>query len=173
MAVAAAGILMTSLTFPFALCNGLGRPIFGTLTDKLTPRNAAMITYVLIIVACLMLYTNYASVTMYTIAFALLWGCLGGWLAIAPTATASFFGMKDYAKNYGLVFTAYGIGAAIGGIVSAQAKDTHGRLSALLPYCGRSCGAGHRRLLHADEAACQGGLINFFLFNFFMMRFVQ
>ena len=68
MAVAAAGILMTSLTLPFALCNGLGRPIFGTLTDKLTPRNAAMITYVLIIVACLMLYTNYASVTMYTIA---------------------------------------------------------------------------------------------------------
>jgi MFS family permease len=126
MAVAAAGILMTSLTFPFALCNGLGRPIFGTLTDKLSPRNAAVITYVLIIAACLMLYTNYASVTMYTIAFALLWGCLGGWLAIAPTATASFFGMKDYAKNYGLVFTAYGIGAAIGGIVSAQAKDIMG-----------------------------------------------
>ena len=81
-----------------------------------------MITYVLIIAASLMLYTNYASVAMYTIAFALLWGCLGGWLAIAPTATASFFGMKDYAKNYGMVFTAYGIGAAIGGIVSAQAR---------------------------------------------------
>jgi MFS transporter, OFA family, oxalate/formate antiporter len=126
MAVAAAGALMTSLTFPFALCNGLGRPIFGTLTDKLTPKNTAIITYVLIIVACLLLYTNYTSVTMYTIAFALLWGCLGGWLAIAPTATASFFGMKDYAKNYGLVFTAYGIGAAIGGIVSAQAKDIMG-----------------------------------------------
>ncbi len=126
MAAVAAGALMTSLTFPFALCNGLGRPIFGTLTDKMTPRNTAMITYVLIIVACLLLYTNYTSVTMYTIAFALLWGCLGGWLAIAPTATASYFGMKDYAKNYGLVFTAYGIGAAIGGIVSAQAKDIMG-----------------------------------------------
>ena len=42
MAVAAAGVLMTSLTFPFALCNGLGRPIFGTLTDKLTPKKCAM-----------------------------------------------------------------------------------------------------------------------------------
>jgi len=126
MAAVAAGALMTSLTLPFALCNGLGRPIFGTLTDKLTPRNTAMVTYVLIIIACLLLYTNYTSVTMYTIAFALLWGCLGGWLAIAPTATASYFGMKDYAKNYGLVFTAYGIGAVIGGIVSAQAKDIMG-----------------------------------------------
>ena len=133
MAVAAAGILMTSLTFPFALCNGLGRPIFGTLTDKLTPRNAAMITYVLIIVACLMLYTNYASVTMYTIAFALLWGCLGGWLAIAPTATASFFGMRITPRTM----------AGLHGLRDwssdrrhslCSSKGHHGRLSALLPY---------------------------------------
>jgi len=47
-------------------------------------------------------------------------------LAIAPTATASYFGMKDNAKNYGLVYTAYGAGAIIGGIVSAQAKDILG-----------------------------------------------
>jgi len=126
MEAAAAGALMTSLTLPFAIFNGGGRPVFGTLTDKLTPRNAAIVSYVIIIVACLLLYTNYASVTMYTIAFALLWGCLGGWLAIAPTATASFFGARDYAKNYGMVFTAYGIGAVIGGIVSAQAKDILG-----------------------------------------------
>ncbi len=123
---AAAGAMLTGLILPFALCNGLGRPIFGTLTDKLTPKNAAMITYVLIIIACMLLYTSYSSMTAYTISFALLWGCLGGWLAIAPTATASYFGMKDYAKNYGLVFTAYGIGAVIGGIVSAQAKDLLG-----------------------------------------------
>jgi MFS family permease len=123
---ATAGAFLTSLTFPFALCNGLGRPIFGTLTDKLTPRNTAMLSYVLILLACLLIYTNYASTTMYIIAFAILWGCLGGWLAIAPTATATYFGMKDYAKNYGLVFTAYGAGAVIGGIVSAQAKDIMG-----------------------------------------------
>ncbi|MDM7935181.1 MAG: OFA family MFS transporter [Methanothrix sp.] len=126
MDAAAAGVLMTSLTFPFALCNGLGRPIFGMLTDKITPKNTAIVTYVLIIAACLALYTNYSSVAIYTLAFAILWGCLGGWLAIAPTATASYFGMKDNAKNYGLVFTAYGIGAVIGGIVSAQAKDIMG-----------------------------------------------
>ncbi len=34
--------------------------------------------------------------------------------------------MKDNAKNYGLVFTAYGAGAVIGGIVSAMAKDILG-----------------------------------------------
>jgi len=54
----------------------------------------------------------------------LLWGCLGAWLAIAPTATASFFGMKDNAKNYGLVFTAYGVGAVVGGIIAAEIAVT-------------------------------------------------
>jgi MFS family permease len=126
MEPAAAGALMTSLTFPFALFNGIGRPIFGSLTDRLTPRNAAMVSYVLIFLSCILLYTNYSSIIVYTVSMAILWGCLGGWLAIAPAATPTYFGMKDNARNYGLVFTAYGVGAAVGGIVSAQAKDLIG-----------------------------------------------
>lgn len=126
MEEAAATSLIFTLILPFAICNGAGRPIFGSLTDKLKPRGAAILSYVLILVASLAMYTNYSSVYAYILSFALLWGCLGGWLAIAPTATASYFGMKDNAKNYGLVFTAYGAGAIIGGIVSAQAKDLLG-----------------------------------------------
>ncbi|MEN6379433.1 MAG: OFA family MFS transporter [Methanofastidiosum sp.] len=118
--------LIFALILPFAICNGAARPIFGALTDKLTPKNTAILSYGLIIVACLVMYTGYSSVWAYIICFCLLWGCLGGWLAIAPTATASYFGMKDNAKNYGLVYTAYGAGAIIGGIVSAQAKDILG-----------------------------------------------
>jgi MFS transporter, OFA family, oxalate/formate antiporter len=122
----AATALIIMLTLPFAICNGLGRPVFGTLTDKLTPRNTAMISYMLIIVACVIMYMSYSSTIAFMISFALLWGCLGGWLAIAPTATASYFGTKDFARNYGLVFTAYGAGAVIGGILSAQVKDILG-----------------------------------------------
>lgn len=126
MEAVAANEMIFLLILPFAIFNGLGRPVFGSLTDKLTPRNTALITYGLILIACLLMYTSYSSVYAYIIAFCILWGCLGGWLAIAPTATASYFGMKDNAKNYGLVFTAYGAGAIIGGIVSAQAKDLLG-----------------------------------------------
>ncbi|MDF0590174.1 L-lactate MFS transporter [Candidatus Methanocrinis natronophilus] len=118
--------LVFMLILPFAIFNGAGRPIFGSLTDKLTPRNTAMLTYVLILFASLLMYSFYSSGYAYIISFAILWGCLGGWLAIAPTATASYFGMKDNAKNYGLVFTAYGAGAIIGGVVSAQARDLLG-----------------------------------------------
>ena len=63
---------------------------------------------------------------LYTVAFCLFWLCLGGWLAIAPTTTATFFGLDGYAQKYGVVFSAYGLGAIIGGIISGSAKDAFG-----------------------------------------------
>ncbi|MCU0849337.1 MAG: hypothetical protein MUD12_15755 [Spirochaetes bacterium] len=63
--------------------------------------------------------------------------CLGGRLAKAPTATATFFGMKNYARNYGLVFFAYGIGAMPGRFISGQAKDVFGSFKfAFYPTAG-------------------------------------
>ena len=125
---------LTNLVLPFAFCNAIGRPLFGTLTDKLTPPRTAIVTYVVIIAASLLVYTNPSSITMYTIAFAALWLCLGGWLAITPAATASYFGTKDYARNYGLVFTAYGVGAIIGNLMAGAAKDTLGGYVNVFPY---------------------------------------
>ncbi|HUH66246.1 MAG TPA: OFA family MFS transporter [Syntrophales bacterium] len=111
----------------FAIFNGAGRPIFGVLTDKLTPRVAAIISYIIILVCSLgMLTAGQGSIALYVICFIGFWLCLGGWLAIAPTATTSFFGVKNYAKNYGLVYFAYGLGAILGGIISGQAKDAFG-----------------------------------------------
>lgn len=130
----AAGVLMTNLILPFAICNAGGRPLFGTLTDKLTPPRAAILSYILIIIASLLVYLNPTSISMYTVAFSLLWLCLGGWLAIAPAATASYFGTKDYARNYGLIFTAYGVGAVIGNLMAGAAKDILGRYIDVFPY---------------------------------------
>lgn len=111
----------------FAIFNAAGRPLFGFLTDKLKPRNAAMLNLALILVVSLiMIVAREGDTGLYTLSFIGFWLCLGGWLAIAPTATAAFFGMKNYARNYGVVFFAYGLGAIIGGIISGQAKDVFG-----------------------------------------------
>jgi MFS transporter, OFA family, oxalate/formate antiporter len=134
MDVVAAGLLMTNLILPFAICNAGGRPLFGTLTDKLTPPRAAILSYVFIIIASGLVYLNPSSVEIYAISFSILWLCLGGWLAIAPAATASYFGTKDYARNYGLVFTAYGVGAIIGNLMAGAAKDTLGGYVNVFPY---------------------------------------
>ncbi|MGC9975549.1 MAG: hypothetical protein ABSC57_02345 [Syntrophales bacterium] len=34
--------------------------------------------------------------------------------------------MRNYAKNYGLVYFAYGVGAILGVVISGQAKDAFG-----------------------------------------------
>jgi len=127
-------VLLTNLMIPFAFCNGFGRPIFGWITDKLAPRRTAIISFTLIFLASFLMFTNPSSITAYIVAFAILWLNLGGWLAIAPAATAYFFGTKDYARNYGLVFTAYGAGAVIGNILAGQAKDIFGEYIMVFPY---------------------------------------
>ncbi len=126
--------LLTTLIIPFACCNGFGRPLFGWMTDKLAPRKTAVISFLLIILASLLISTNITSISAYIIAFAILWLNLGGWLAIAPASTANFFGTKDYSRNYGLVFTAYGAGAVIGNILAGQAKDMFGTYLMVFPY---------------------------------------
>lgn len=108
----------------FAVFNGAGRPVFGWLTDKLAYRRSMLVSYGLIITAALfMLFANEGDTLLYSIAFSIFWFNLGGWLAIAPTSTLALYGTKHYSQNYGVVFTAYGIGAIIGVLVSGLLKD--------------------------------------------------
>jgi MFS family permease len=111
----------------FAVFNGLGRALFGWLTDRLKPKYAAIISYVLILIASiLMLKAGEGQVGTYLVAFCLFWLCLGGWLAIAPTTTLIMFKPENYAKNYGVVFTAYGVGALLGTLLAGRIKDIMG-----------------------------------------------
>ena len=111
----------------FAIFNGIGRPLFGWLTDRLQPKGAAIISYVLILIASiLMLNAGEGQALTYLVGFSLFWLCLGGWLAIAPTATLILFPPEDYAKNYGIVFTAYGAGAFLGTLAIGQIRDLFG-----------------------------------------------
>ncbi|HBE32936.1 MAG TPA: MFS transporter, partial [Cyanobacteria bacterium UBA11368] len=111
----------------FAVFNGLGRPIFGWVTDRFKPKYAAIANYILILIASIMMtQAGAGQVVTYIIAFCLFWLSLGGWLAIAPTATLTLFDPTNYAKNYGIVFTAYGVGAFFGTIVAGKIRDTFG-----------------------------------------------
>jgi OFA family oxalate/formate antiporter-like MFS transporter len=122
----------------FAIFNGIGRPIFGALSDKITPKGAAIHSFVIIAAASfMMLGAGQGSTTLYAIAFSGFWLCLGGWLAIGPAGTATFFGLEGYAQKYGIMFSAYGLGAIIGGIISGMAKDVFGSyLKAFIPTAG-------------------------------------
>ena len=125
--------LATFLVGIFAIFNGFGRPAFGTLTDKITPRNTAMVSFILIALAAAMFWLV-PSVPVYILAFMILWGCLGGWLAIAPTACGSYFGTCDYPRCYGVLFLAYGAGGIVGPQLAGLIKTQTGSYFGVFPY---------------------------------------
>jgi MFS family permease len=125
--------LATLLVGFFAIFNGGGRPLFGALTDRFTPRNTALLSFVLIAAASALLW-QVPSVPVYILSFTILWGCLGGWLAIAPTATGTYFGTCDYPRCYGVVFLAYGAGAIAGPQLAGFIKTTTGNYLGVFPY---------------------------------------
>jgi MFS transporter, OFA family, oxalate/formate antiporter len=125
--------LATLLVGVFAIFNGGGRPVFGALADAITPRNTALVSFVLIALAALMLW-QIPGVITYIVAFAILWGCLGGWLAIAPTTTGAYFGTCDYPRCYGVVFLAYGAGAIAGPQLAGLIKTTTGSYIGVFSY---------------------------------------
>ena len=125
--------LATVLVGVFAVFNGFGRPVFGALTDKLTPRNTAMLSFVLIALASLLIW-QIPSVPIYILAFVILWGCLGGWLALAPTTCGSYFGTCDYPRCYGILFLAYGAGGIAGPQLAGFIKTSTGSYMGVFPY---------------------------------------
>ncbi len=125
--------LATALVGVFAIFNGFGRPVFGALTDRLTPRFTAMVSFSLIAMVSLLMW-QIPTVPVYLIAFVVLWGCLGGWLAIAPTSCGSYFGTCDYPRCYGVLFLAYGAGAIAGPQLAGFIKTSSGSYIGVFPY---------------------------------------
>jgi MFS family permease len=111
----------------FAVFNGVGRLFFGWFTDKFTPKLGAIVSFVLILIGSIMMLSAVeGNVLTYIVAFSLFYLALGGWLAIAPTSTLIMFQSQDYAKNYGIVFTAYGMGALGGTLLAGKIRDIFG-----------------------------------------------
>ena len=70
----------------------------------------------------------------YVLSFAILWGSLGGWLAIAPAATGCYFGTRDYSRCYGVVFLAYGAGAIAGPMLAGVIRASSGSYVGVVPW---------------------------------------
>ncbi len=84
-----------------------------------------------------MLWTKSPNGGVYIASIGALWLSLGGWLAIAPAATAGYFGAQYSARNYGIMFLAYGVGAVAGVFIAGYAKDLFGLyLYAFYPTAG-------------------------------------
>jgi len=95
----------------FASFNGFGRPIAGYLSDRFGVVLVMIVTYAIQSLTLLLFSVFSVNLpTLYISAALLGWG-FAVTLALFPTLTASCFGAKNLGVNYGLLFTAFGVGA--------------------------------------------------------------
>ncbi|QTA37587.1 OFA family MFS transporter [Thermosipho ferrireducens] len=95
----------------FSGVNGLGRPLAGFLSDKLGVLRVMITTYIMQMIILILFPVFVVTFPMLCIAAAITgWG-FAVTLALFPVLTAEYFGTKNLGVNYGLVFTAFGVGA--------------------------------------------------------------
>ena len=119
----ASAIAGTAMAVFFSLANGIGRIVWGTLSDKLGRKNSIVIMTatqgILVILFTFMAgneYLLYLGATLIGFNF-------GGNFALFPTITADTFGVKSVGMNYPFVFLAYGVGGILGPILGGKMGD--------------------------------------------------
>nr|NQU90091.1 OFA family MFS transporter [Bacteroidota bacterium] len=119
-ASAAAG---TAMAVFFSLANGLGRILWGTLSDKLGRKTSIIImTATQGILVILFTYMAGNEILLY-LGATLIGFNFGGNFALFPTITADTFGAKNVGQNYPFVFLAYGVGGIAGPMLGGRLGD--------------------------------------------------
>ncbi|MDF1540133.1 MAG: OFA family MFS transporter [Candidatus Thorarchaeota archaeon] len=113
-----------------SILNAAGRIVWGTVSDKLGRENTMMTMFIVLaggMFSFALLTTVPGTTWIAIMAVASLIGfCFGGNFALFPSATADNWGSKNVGKNYGVMFTAYGIAGIVGGLLAGSFKDATG-----------------------------------------------
>ncbi len=107
-------------------CNGLTRPFFGWVSDRIGRENTMFIAFALEGVAMAI----WLATIDIPIAFVLLSGLVFfGWgeiFSLFPSTLTDTFGSRFATKNYGCLYIAQGIGAIFGGPLASLLHDSTG-----------------------------------------------
>lgn len=112
-----------------AIGNGAGRIIAGILSDKIGRKLTMFICFVLqavfIIVLSLARTGNIlANVSVLALISALIGANYGANLSLFPSITKDYYGLKHFGINYGLVFTAWGMGGFMLALLAGKVYDS-------------------------------------------------
>ena len=118
-----AGIMAGTAMAWYAILNGIGRIVWGTVSDKIG-RKWALITMCALQGVIMLLFLGMGKSEYGLIIGACIIGVnFGGNFALFPAATADYFGNKNVGTNYGWVFMAYGFAGIAGPQVAGYFKD--------------------------------------------------
>ncbi len=122
----------------FALFNGLGRIVWGMISDKIG-RKSSIVIMMATQGVFVFLFQWMAGNPLTLYLFAILIGFnFGGNFALFPTMTADTFGTKFVGQNYGWVFLAYAVGGIFGPVMGGKLGDM-GNFPLAFSICGVLC----------------------------------
>jgi OFA family oxalate/formate antiporter-like MFS transporter len=131
----------TAMGLFYALLNGLGRIIWGWISEKTGRKNAIIAMSTLQgVMMIAFFYIGGTEAGLYLSA-AVIGFNFGGNFALFPAATADFFGNKNVGTNYPWVFMAYGVGGVVGPILGGYMGDHQAWMWAFIPS-GVACFVG-------------------------------
>jgi len=119
------GFLLVAI---LAIGNGAGRIVAGTLSDKIG-RKATLFICFSVQAVCIILIsqtkagTTFATTPMLGLLSALIGANYGANLALFPSVTKDYYGLKNFGVNYGLVFTAWGLGGFMLSLLAGKVYD--------------------------------------------------
>jgi len=135
--VAGAAATMAMAIF-FALFNGLGRILWGMISDKIG-RKSSIAIMMATQGAFVILFQWMAGMQATLYIFAVLIGFnYGGLFSLFPTIASDIFGNKNFGQNYGWVFLAYAIGGIIFPVLGGKLGDL-GNFPLAFTICGILC----------------------------------
>jgi MFS transporter, OFA family, oxalate/formate antiporter len=108
-----------------SICNGLGRVIFGIISDLIGSKKTLLFLFSTIGLSSLILYYPQQLFFYYFICI-IIGLCFGGFLSVYPSLTADLFGKNNFSVNYGIIFIGYGIGCFSGPILAGLIYDIYG-----------------------------------------------
>ncbi|WP_319764878.1 OFA family MFS transporter [Maridesulfovibrio sp.] len=142
----ASAVAGTAMAVFFSLANGLGRIIWGSMSDKLG-RKRSILLMTAIQGATLLAFTSMAGNALLLYAGATIIGFnFGGNFALFPTITADTFGTKSVGQNYPYIFLAYGAGGIGGPLLGGTLGDIN-NFPLAFTICGTCCFIGAAAIL--------------------------
>ncbi|MEN3203822.1 MAG: OFA family MFS transporter [Atribacterota bacterium] len=109
----------------YAVANFLGRMSWGSLSDRLGRGNALSFAF-LIQTVVFFVFEQLTNPALLLIGKSLVGFTFGGMLSMFPAACADLFGLKNLGVNYGILFTAWGVGGILGPLLGGLSRDLTG-----------------------------------------------